>query len=389
MQVLVLICLTVWAFTTKRKGLGQPQFRLVLWFLIAAAISQGMAGWWGGARGTVVALAPILILFVVLTGAAQELAQLRRIMWVLIASACVMVLHGHWQLVNGVGWTGLPPLDGRITYVGIFSDPNDLGQLFTLCIAFCVYLHGSASRFWKFAIAVAVIWLCYGIYMTDSRGTMLATLAVLAIEGVRRFGKILVGIMGAGAAAVLVVTTRFGQINSGERAAVDRVEAWYEGTRMFLARPFFGVGIGNFTNYHDLTAHNFIVLPMAELGLFGFIPWFGLLWFSGLMLWWLTVQPRQALDPKLTAPEQVQAERDAALGLSAMAIGFFVSSFFLSQSYKQVLFIVVGLIVARFIHASSILADAPQYLLLRRFPLLALVSAATIFLMWITTKALL
>jgi F0F1-type ATP synthase assembly protein I len=388
LQVLLMLCTGLWVFA-RHKHLDLPQFRLSAWFVFAALLSVGLAGWWGGIVPRLAGLTPAIMMFLLITSVARELSTLRKIMAIMSACACIMVLHGHWQLANGVGWTGTEPVLGRITYSGLFSDPNDLGQLFVICIAFCVYLFDGARGARKAIIIGAIVWLCYGIYMTDSRGTMLAAMAVFGLEGSRRYGKILVGIFGALAASALAAVTRFGEINAQEEAATDRIGSWYQGTQMFLSHPIFGVGMGNYGVHYELTAHNSITLAMAELGLFGFIPWIGILWFTGRMLHWLAYVPHAPADPERTDAIVIEAETKAAVGLIGVMVGFAVSSFFLSQSYRQLLFLLLGLVTARFAHASSIFKDAPRYSVLAEMPWIVVVAAGAILLMWVITRVLL
>jgi hypothetical protein len=145
--------------------------------------------------------------------------------------------------------------------------------------------------------------------------------------------------------------------------------------------------MGNFADIHGLTAHNFLMLPMAELGLFGFTAWLGLLWFTGFMLKWLLLRK---VPEGLTAEEEAESrdERAAAYGLAGLCIGFFVSSFFLSQSYKHVLFIVLALVVARFIKVQERFGPAPTWSLTRNLAPLGAVSVGVVMFMWVTVRVL-
>jgi hypothetical protein len=49
----------------------------------------------------------------------------------------------------------------------------------------------------------------------------------------------------------------------------------------------------------------------------------------------------------------------------------------------------VGLIVARFVHASTIFSDAPRFSLAAELPKIAILSLGAIFTMWLITKILL
>jgi hypothetical protein len=51
-------------------------------------------------------------------------------------------------LLLGVGWTGMGMIqDGRIQYVGIFNDPNDLALLFVMVLPMALYLSSRGGWF--------------------------------------------------------------------------------------------------------------------------------------------------------------------------------------------------------------------------------------------------
>ncbi len=67
-------------------------------------------------------------------------------MAVIVMCSVVLAVHGIEQARSGIGWTGVPiGEDGRIQYVGIFNDPNDLGLLFVAALPMSVLL----SRAWR------------------------------------------------------------------------------------------------------------------------------------------------------------------------------------------------------------------------------------------------
>src|SRR3546814_17093893 len=65
--------------------------------------------------------------------------------------------------------------DGRIQYVGIFSDPNDLAMLFIMAVPMTLLMAGRGGLlglrrvFWW----AAALTLLYGVYLTNSRGAFL------------------------------------------------------------------------------------------------------------------------------------------------------------------------------------------------------------------------
>jgi O-antigen ligase len=387
LQLLLLACVVLWAIR-GHKALALPQFPLLLWFVLATLVSAIAIGWLGSLAYQYQLLIPILLMFAVTTTVAQDLRILRRIMLIMIVSACVMVLHGHLQLEDGVGWTGMELMEGRITYVGIFDDPNDLGQLLVMCIAFCLYLRSGASTSRRLLLLGVVAWLSYGIYLTDSRGTFLAALAVFSIAIVRRFGRLALGILAAIAIPALALHTRLGEIGTKEQSASDRLDSWYQGFQMFLDSPLTGVGLGQYTEHNYLTAHNSIVLPMAELGILGFIPWFGMVAVTAHMVWWLSYGKHVPREPGLDA-QVIEAEREAGYGLMLAAAGFAVSAFFLSTSYKHIFFLMMALVIARFYHARQLFSDAPHWSVSGHWPRLTAIAFGAIGCMWLLTHVLL
>jgi putative inorganic carbon (hco3(-)) transporter len=395
LRVLLLACLAMWVLA-RDKRLSLPPFVLVGCLFIFVPLTVGMNGWWGGVPAALGRLNPVLGIFLVASMAARELRTLHAYMWTILVCACVLVGYSAVQLQTGFGpWTGIVPLEGRPYYVGIFRDPNDLGQLFVIALAFALYLlttirQGLASLFlWS-----SIVWLLYGMILTNSRGALLATLTVLALDGWRRFGKIAVGVGAVLAVPALLAITRLSQLSAGEQSANDRVQAWYEGIQLLRRSPVFGVGFGNFTNYSYLTAHNSIILPMAELGIPGLTVWLGIMWYSIRMLWWVGYGPHAKIDKDQTykdkkrpADEAIRREILAARGLFLAFIGFGVGAFFLSQSYTAPLFLLCGLAVARFAAATSVLPDPPSYRLLPDVMRLGGVTIACVIGMYLTVKA--
>lgn len=377
-QYTLLSAFALW-LATRDKGLKNPQFALLLPFVLVAWIGMGLSGWWGGIVKILNLLLPPIFLFVTASGAVRSVRQLRVFMVVLIACACALVLHGHWQLRDGIGWTGALPIEGRITYSGIFNDPNDMGLLFVVCIASVNYLLGSAStKLRKLVLLAALGWLLYGVYMTDSRGTMLATLAVLGFGIWRRYGWTVLAAGAAVAVPLLVISTRLAEIDAEEPSAEGRLDAWYVGIQIWLQYPLFGVGFSNFSDHHNLTAHNSLVLAMAELGIVGYTLWLAFVGYSGLMM--------HRLAFKTELPEQ---EIAASRALFSACLGFAVGAFFLSQSYKYMLFMLCGLAVGRYMGASASVGGLPPFRInagLVKWPTLAFTS---IVLLWLSLKVLL
>jgi putative inorganic carbon (HCO3(-)) transporter len=389
MLALMMLCLLIWIFRPDKRA-SLPPFVLLFWMMFLMPLTVAINGWWGGYSVAFVALFPSLAVFILATMAGRGLRALHVYMRLILLCGCVLVYHSQVQLNTGFGpLTGVEPYEGRPYYLGIFNDPNDLGQLFVLALTFALYLLTiTPRRSWRLFLWSAIVYLFYGIMLTNSRGALLAALAVIAFEGWRRYGKIAVGVAAVIALPALFAVTRLNQLNASEQSANDRIQAWYEGIQMLRSHPFFGIGIGNFTNFNALTAHNFIVLPMAELGFFGFLLWFGFIWYSVRMLWWVAYGPHAKLGEPLRIESDSEQGREilAARALMLTFIGFGISAFFLSQSYKAPLFLLCGLAVARFTVASRLLPNPPSLQLLAYLPRLSAYTLTCMFGMWLIVK---
>jgi hypothetical protein len=394
LQVMVLAAFAVWLMMPG-KGAELPHFRLLPLLLVFVWLSLGIGGgWWGGIVPALEKLLPPMLLFVIISGSVRTVDQLRAYSTVVIACACVLVLHGHFQVTTGIGWTGQPMIEGRITYSGIFNDPNDIGLLLVMSIALSLFhFRTQERRLWRLLFLVAFGWLLYGVYLTDSRGTMLATMTVLGLEAWRAYGKFAMITAGSIAVPLLVAFTRLAELNAEEDSAENRVEAWYDGVQMLVGDPVFGIGWGLFGDVHGMTAHNSFVLAMAELGLAGYTVWLAFVVLTGWMIFRLALPRAQPAPPgaaAVSAPEQADSrERLAAYFLLFGLAGFGVGAFFLSQSYKAMLFMNCGLIVGRFLGQREAGLPVPRLGFGMQLPRMFTVAIASVVGMWLLVRVLL
>ena len=346
LPIAMLGALGTWFISSSRRPLAQPTYLLFAVFIVVAMLTMVVNGWAGGAVTRLLELLPSLLALILIAQASHSPKNMRRLMWVISICAAVLTIHGIGQVKLGQGWTGMPTVqDGRIQYVGIFSDPNDLAMLFIIAIPMTLLMAGRGGMlglrrlFW---MAVAVT-LLYGVYLTDSRGSFLAVMAMAGIWLWLRRGLLVAGTVGAAGMAVLMaLPTRMQELDAGESSAYGRIETWYDGIQMFLANPVFGVGVGNFTEHTFLTAHNSFVLVLAETGIVGYTVWLAMVGYCVLMPVMVLRLPAKMEDPQ----HQVlwTEERRMAMTLLIAMVGFFACAFFLSRSYVILLYILLGLV---------------------------------------------
>lgn len=357
LPVVLMIAALFWLFA-QRKSFSAPQYILLPVFLVVMMLSKVANGWAGGAIEQLVKFLPVVLAFVLLANAANTRERVLTAMAIFSVCGAVLALHGIEQVQLGVGWTGVGlSQETRIQYVGIFNDPNDLGMLFVICLPMAMYLGsrggmmGLRRLFWLLVTAI----LLYGVYLTNSRGTLLAVLVLLGIYVWRRYGMLLAGMLGGAAlVGMTLLSTRFQEMEVGEESAMGRVESWYQGMQMFMSRPILGVGVDSYSDYHELTAHNSLVLVLAETGAVGFCVWVAFVGYGFMMM--LAVERHQGGIPVQSAgapPDEALArawkeDRAIAHALLLAQCTYMVTAFFLSRSYVIILYLLAALVVAHY-----------------------------------------
>lgn len=393
-QPIALILAAVFWMFSARKSFAAPQYLLLPVFLLVAMISKIVNGWPGGALFVFVFFAPVLMAFVLLANAADTRSRLRTVMAVFVACATVLSVHGIEQSMTGIGWTGVGmSQETRIQYVGIFNDPNDLGMLFIMCLPMAIYLGsrggllGLRRLLWWGMAAVLV----YGIFLTDSRGTMLALVAILGVYVWQKRGLVMAGLLAAGAMGGLIaMPSRMQELDASEASAAGRIDSWYEGIQMFIGNPLFGVGAGGYTDVNPLTAHNSFVLVLAEMGIIGFTLWLAIVGYSFKMTLSMLKRGDDIMDdvpaeiPDETVVSEWRDDRALTLTLLLSLSGFFVAAFFLSRSYVVILYLLVALVVANYVRLRETYASLPVFSLdkdLVRWPIYSVLWVVGLFVM--------
>lgn len=179
-----------------------------------------------------------------------------------------------------VGLFGTYSIEERVRYRGDLHDPNEVALTISagamsLLIAFAMRKRTGHAVFFYGTAAGIVFWT---VFMTQSRGGLVAGLLVPGVYIVRRYGpkSLIPAVMVA--LPVLMLGGRSGE--SADESTMERYEAWATGLTMFKHNPIFGVGAKQFAEHHYLTAHNAFVLAFAELGFPGFVLFVAIMYLS-------------------------------------------------------------------------------------------------------------
>ena len=196
----------------------------------------------------------------------------------------------------------------RIKGLSFLGDPNDFAQFLVslIPIMFLFWKKGSPVRNVLFAYIPALI-LFYGMYLTHSRGSMVALMVLCMVAGRRKIGVTRSVMIGVAVFAVLNVVGFSGgrDVSAGD----DRMAAWAAGLMLVRSHPIFGVGFNQFADFNEITAHNTFVVCAAELGVVGVLCWVLLMFVTVRNVWVASKDPEQDAKDQQKALEDMQAKQ--------------------------------------------------------------------------------
>jgi hypothetical protein len=267
--------------------------------------------------------------------------------------------------------------DHRLKAQGLLDDPNDFAQALLVTMALSTVFWGQSMFLNSFLVLLPGVILLYGIYLTHSRGVLVAMVLMIMVVFRRRlklWGTVLAGIL----SAVALVVMRFaGGREISVSSGVDRLDLWAEGLVLFKQSFGFGIGIHNFADEVGKTAHNSLLLVAVETGIIGLILFIAVFVISFAQLK-RTVQPIDG-----SAPDPVLAHE--ARCYEAALVAFLGTAWFLSRAYNPIPYILVGLVATLTAQVADRAPDAPLLppwpIIVRNSVILAPVCLAVIYLM--------
>ena len=260
-----------------------------------------------------------------------------------------------------IGPLGTSSIGGRVRYRGSLADPNELSLMISLSLPLAFALFASPKRLAAprapgrrlvrlppllgdrliaravaavRAIPAAALSASVGVavVLSRSRSGLIAFLLVLGIAFIRRAGALGVLLAALAAPPMLLLGGRSGE--EATESSDERAELLREAFQFIRETRGFGLGLGRFTDESSigLTAHNAYVLAASEAGIVGLVL-FGLavylalkvplaIWFGGYAV------------SKSTAR--------MATALAVAICGASVGIFFLSWTYKDILYLLLG-----------------------------------------------
>lgn len=281
---IVLAILTLLASLPSLPGSGvlrAPQTVAIAGMIFAVVASFVFAGLTGLAPAALYDFLPGSFAFFLVALNCNSRRRLQMVVLTLVLASGFVIVKGGLALRAGEvvspylydqGYDGNHIL--RLRGLNFVNDPNDLGQVLISLVPLMFLFWKPKKLLWNIPFVLfPAAFLLVGIFLTHSRGALLALLAVIAIAMYRRFGIVPAGVVAVAAFAAATALSWSGGREINAEAGSDRMAAWSTGLELIRSHPIFGVGYLRFTEYNDITAHNTIVVCAAELGFVGFFFW--------------------------------------------------------------------------------------------------------------------
>lgn len=324
----------------KTDALKAPQNMLMLGLFLAFLLSHVAHTYFEGLTMAFTEFSKVVIMYFLFAFIIDSEKKIKISIFLIVFLTLLLAIQGIQQFNTGFGWAGQPltiqnynevnpatgeliPVLGRINWISIFGDPNDLGLTLVIAVGILIaFLFGKVKFITRIVVLSILGYMLYALYLTNSRGAFVALMAAVFFYFVRKTKKFLLGGI-IGTLFVFLIfafgPSRLALMSTDEESAFNRADAWYYGIELTKANPIFGVGYKMFEEDFPMTAHNTFVLAMAESGLLGLFFLVGLFYisFKGLSL----VQKNN------------EHLKNYSYGLQAALVGFAAAAFFLSRLY--------------------------------------------------------
>lgn len=252
--------------------------------------------------------AKVVVYFLLFVSVVNTPARLRGYLaWLVTFTAVVVAVavldyheivklpHLQTRLIEGeADRFGIEQEITRLQFSGIFQDPNELCVWLAALLPLSLYVVAKDRNPLKRVVALgAAALFLYGIYLTKSRGGLLALVAGLGAWSVAQFGWKKSLALGAIGLPVLLVlfAGRQTSISIGETTGQTRVQLWSDWLDTFRGSPLLGEGMTYKTQEAapatsqpgeqrllygiQHLAHNSYLQAFADLGIVGGIVFLG------------------------------------------------------------------------------------------------------------------
>lgn len=183
------------------------------------------------------------------------------------------------------------PITGRLQGLGYYANANEFGKLMCTAIPFAAILLFRGNLIYRLVSSAAIVVMVIVVAETLSR-TCFVTLIIIAGSAImlRSPGQMIRKAVITGVFGILLLyslTYLPGPLQERAQSITEystdtsfqgRVRAWDQGFQMVSWYPVFGVGKGQWDEYHGRPPHNSFVQVLAETGIPGFILFMSIVW---------------------------------------------------------------------------------------------------------------
>ncbi|MDE2125168.1 MAG: O-antigen ligase family protein [Armatimonadetes bacterium] len=318
----------------RERPLRTPEITMISCFGLVAILGSMRSG---SALDAVDAIAKLVALVILTLNLANTPERYRALKATVIWCSAYLAAFSAFLYFTGGAMDEHGTFRSQAT--GIFSDPNDLAAALTAGFALCIpeTLRGSTGR--RATYAALTVLIVFSIFLTGSRGGLLAFITVLAGFGIcytRHKVLAAVAAVTIGLGIVMLASAHMRDFDTQDASANSRFHFWENGIYLATHNPVLGVGYGAFPALNEgYTAHNTFVLCLAELGVFGYFFFIGCLFYCY----------RNYPGWSAAEGEEEQAANDMRSSRLALT-GYLAAAFWISRTYVPVLYLLAALPVA-------------------------------------------
>jgi hypothetical protein len=332
-----------------------PQIFIFILFFLLVVASPILGGWFGGVPGAITEQAPYLLVLFLVRLNCDTIGRRRVLLGTFALLLTVIAAVGTYNFSKDpenpdnkfVFDQGVEDQDSdtkivdyRLKAQGLLDDPNDFAQSMLVSIVLLSALWDTSMARNLFGVIVPSAILFLGIYLTHSRGALVAVAIVLAVAFRRKlklWGSIaFAALMGLAMFAAKFAGSRSISINSG----IDRLDLWSEGLTLLKQSHLLGIGLHNFADEVGMTAHNSLLLVATETGMLGLV-----LFMSVIVITYYQLNRLRASIISTNAPDTAPVLREIRAYELALT-GYLATGWFLSRAFHPMPYLLVGLIAS-------------------------------------------
>jgi O-antigen ligase len=270
-------------FGKRTLGFAWPEGSLLLGFVTVAALSCLTALWPGYAAAALSDLVKMALVYFFIVNCANTERRLRGVMWTIVVCGVIPAAGTLRNYIHG------NLLEGRASWLGIFSNPNEVAYSLVILLPLAAVLAAGAGLMPRLALLGISTLYVGAIFVTFSRGGLVALAVVVGIYAWRKRSIWLQAVLMVLVAAGLVLGGKYwsrgadfsglkGDVTFRQRLATSEV-----GLALFADHPLLGVGLGcsviawplyapkDLYSRSSLVTHNTVIQPLGETGVMGFI----------------------------------------------------------------------------------------------------------------------